>query len=159
MAKWERNLRCSFWRLFGKQLSLKEPTEQLAPPTFGNSHTNSTLDAIKLLPRYIHMTQPPHPHAGETVGPQGLNYILWGCSKITNFWKYLSQLLSQVTGIPTSLTPELALTGIDTVPQQLRCINTHILLAARITIVKHWKSTDHLTKREVMNLVHILMHV
>lgn len=44
--------------------------------------------------------------------------------------------------------------GIENFPPHLRYATTHILLAARLTITRHWKFADLILVDEVISLVH-----
>lgn len=76
-------------------------------------------------------------------GEGSLIHILWRCPSLSSFWSGISALILQVLKINVSLSPGLALcsVGIEFIPRDLRTILIHILLAARLTLVQHWK--DH----------------
>lgn len=82
-------------------------------------------------------------------------HILWDCSKLTNFWCCIFIILHQVTGLPIQLSPSLALLniGIEDIPQILRQFTTHLFLAAKLVILRLWKSP---TPPEVNEAMHTL---
>lgn len=88
--------------------------------------------------------------------PGNLLHFLWGCNKILKFWVEVFGLIRKVTKTPTVPSPELALLniGIENFPPHLRYATTHILLAARLTITRHWKFADLILVDEVISLAH-----
>lgn len=70
-----------------------------------------------------------------------LPHILWLCPCIKNYWTDIFNLIGQVTGIKLGPSQGMALLllGIDLIPTRMRTIVSHILLAARLTLVRHWR--------------------
>lgn len=64
--------------------------------------------------------------------------------------------LSKVTGLTIIPSPALALLriGMEHILQCFHTITTHILIAYRLSIVRHWKTPDIPTKQEVVSLIH-----
>lgn len=61
-----------------------------------------------------------------------------------------------MTGLTITSPPELALLniGMENIPHCFHTIITYIILASRLSIVRHWKSTNIPTKHEVVTLIH-----
>lgn len=72
-----------------------------------------------------------------------LLHTLWGCKALSSFWKSISSFIASLTGNLIALTPAMALLGLnlDIYPINYRTIVANILLAARLTITRLWKST------------------
>lgn len=85
-----------------------------------------------------------------------LYYSLWLCNNIASFWNDIFKLITVVTGITIPPSPELALLsiGIENIPRNMQCITIHILLAARLSMVRHWKSPDHISIYETIHQIH-----
>lgn len=68
--------------------------------------------------------------------------MLWSCKYLSKFWSLIFRLLLNITGILLPLLPGLAILNIDVedIPPPLRHVVIHILLAARLSIVRYWKS-------------------
>lgn len=64
--------------------------------------------------------------------------------------------MAVVTSTHYVLSPGMALLSLDLhgVPSSCRTIVSHIILATRLTILRHWKSTDVPTVTEVIYTVH-----
>lgn len=62
--------------------------------------------------------------------------------EIQHYWKTIFQVLSDIAKQSTPPTPELAILNlnIESVPQPFRHVTTHILLAARLSITRLWKT-------------------
>lgn len=58
-----------------------------------------------------------------------------------------------MTAIPLQITPGLALLNIVQIPNPLKNVVINILMAARLTLVRHWKSRLVQAVEEVINLV------
>lgn len=144
MAKWERDLGCSFNDLQWQDalianytfLQLVGTHLQILPHRWYNT------------PSLIH---PYNPYVGEIVVFPAHSIIPFGSALKSPYWKEVIHLLTEVTGTPVSPTLEFALLsiGIEKCTHHIRCVIIHILLAVRLTIVWHWKSNDHIT---VVNL-------
>lgn len=89
--------------------------------------------------------------------PGNLLHILWKCKSVLSFWKSIFSLISRITGTITPASPELALLGLtlDKYPNDQRCIMTHILIAARLTVLSKWKKDLTPTLEEVISRVTI----
>lgn len=85
-----------------------------------------------------------------------LLHMLWGCPKLGSYWTDVYSLISRTLRIPTPLTPALAICslGIEAIPHHLRTVLLHILLAARLTILRHWKDHTPPTIAETLNTIH-----
>lgn len=79
----------------------------------------------------------------------GIPHILWKCKRVKSFWKTVFSLITTVTGLIISPSPQMAILniGIHTIPTQFRPIVTHVLLAA---ITSRWKSLDAPNLSEVV---------
>lgn len=84
-----------------------------------------------------------------------LFHILWSCKNLTSFWNSISTFIASLTGNLLKLSPAMALLGInlDTFPFQYRILVANILIAARLTITKMWKSI------EAPNLCDVILRV
>lgn len=73
-----------------------------------------------------------------------LFHVLWNCSRIVSFWESIARILSEITGLYKSLTPELALLniGLDSYPNTVKTVIAHVLFAARVALASKWKITD-----------------
>lgn len=74
--------------------------------------------------------------------PGNLLHILWSCNPIREFWNKVASLITEISGITTTLKPALALLSIsaEKYHPSVRTILMHILFAACISITKEWKS-------------------
>lgn len=79
-------------------------------------------------------------------------HISWACLCIKKFWSRIFLIIVQITGIQVVPSPGLALLSLDIelFPPHLRTMVTHILLAARLTIVRHWKDNNPPTILETL---------
>lgn len=70
-------------------------------------------------------------------------HILWSCRKLAKFWSKIFLILCQITGLPIQLSPSLALLnlGIEDIPPSLRQFTTHLFLAAKLSILRLWRSS------------------
>lgn len=102
------------------------------------------------------------PYCWRSCGSVGsLLHIFWSCPSLRPFWSEVSSLISAIHPMSKPLNPELALLllGIDGIPKSYRVLISNILHAARLTIARHWKSTESPTLMEVKNIVsNIYMH-
>lgn len=82
-------------------------------------------------------------------------HILWSCSKLAKFWTRIFAIFCQVTGLAIQPSPSLTLLkiGIEDIPQPLRQYTTHLFLAAKLTILRIWKSPN---PRGVNYVIHTL---
>lgn len=112
-----------------------------------------------ITPSQIHTFEPStSPLCWRDCGMPGkLFHLLWAFKKIATFWKANLQLISDVTNTLLPPSPELALLniGIDDYPHNLLYTIVHILLAAKLALVHHWRSPDHIPLSGAINLMHI----
>lgn len=71
-------------------------------------------------------------------------HIWWQCPLVTRFWIRVFNLINSVTGVNIRRSPEVALFHRlpEEIPKKLTKLITYILLAARITVARHWKQTN-----------------
>lgn len=88
-------------------------------------------------------------------GTGSLLHVLWSCPRIQRFWMITFQLVEQITGIKVDFSPGMALLSleIDSIPPSLRILVSHIFIAARLTIVRHWKDTNPPSVTETLQLI------
>lgn len=69
---------------------------------------------------------------------------VWSCNCLNKVWNTIFDIVSEITTQFLSPSPKLALLnlGINAIPPKFRHVNIHLLLVARITMTRHWKS-DH----------------
>lgn len=84
-------------------------------------------------------------------------HIFWQCRNLRNYWKTIFQVLSDIatTHIPPS--PDLAILNlnIDSIPQPIWHVTTHILLAARLSITRLWKTEKTPSIEHTLELVNL----
>lgn len=82
-------------------------------------------------------------------------HIFWSCSAIQKYWIDTFNLLTNITKIPIPPTPALALLNlnIENIPGPLRYTTTHVLLASRLNLTRHWKSDTSPTITQTIDLV------
>lgn len=85
-----------------------------------------------------------------------LGHVLWSCSKLRPLWTQVERLMTAVTPTSNVLSPGMTILSIDlyNVPPLYRTIISHIILATRLTILRHWKSTSVPMITEVIHTVH-----
>lgn len=68
---------------------------------------------------------------------------------------YYFFVYSKVPAIPLQISPSLAILNlvIDDIPLYLRMVVTHILLATRLVLMRHWKFPIHPQVLEVLEVV------
>lgn len=101
--------------------------------------------------------QHPSPLCWRGCGNIGtLYHTLWSCPHISDFWRATFNIIDQLTGTSSPLDPALAILNIsiDKYPTTTRKIVTHILLAARLNIVRKWKSQSPPTIFDMIQSVH-----
>lgn len=86
-----------------------------------------------------------------------LLHFLWSCPKLFSYWSDAFSIISIITQLTTLPNPALAILslGIDGYPLKLQHTIIHILLAARVTIKRHWKNHTPPTIAEVIDLTHL----
>lgn len=72
----------------------------------------------------------------------------------------VTNLLNELTGIPTTLSPELAVLDIDLIdiPSNFKILIHHILFAARLAIAQNWKTPHTPSLVELIRRVHFSCH-
>lgn len=87
--------------------------------------------------------------------PGDLLHIFWSCHLLKTYWDSIFQLISNITHIKTPPSPALAILNltIEDLPHPFRIVTTHILMAAKLNIARHWKSDTSLTLTQVVDLV------
>lgn len=86
-----------------------------------------------------------------------LHVIIWHADENQIvYWASVSRLICVITNVPLVLTPELALLNIGSndFPRYSQNLITHILLVARLAVIRYWKSNESLSQNEVITLVH-----
>lgn len=89
-------------------------------------------------------------HAGDIL------HILWECPVLQTYWQQIFRIISMVTHTRISPSPELALLNltVETFAPSVRNSVTHILLAARLNITRHWKKTQLPSAVYTLDLIH-----
>lgn len=94
-------------------------------------------------------------------GKGTLRHIWWDCPNIHQYWKEVSDLISQLCKIPLPLSPLDLLLGLNIPnwPKNIRVLVTHILIAARLALTKKWKASQAPSGSELIALLnnHFLM--
>lgn len=87
-----------------------------------------------------------------------LLHNLLACKSLAKSWIPILNTISEIIKIPVQPSPGLALlnVGIDYFPYQSRIVVTNTLLAARLVLMRHWKSSTPPSVQEVINTVHTL---
>lgn len=72
-----------------------------------------------------------------------LYHIMWRCPVLKAFWAKISNLITQITGLYILLSAEMVILslGIESIPGDSRVIVIHLLLSARLAILRHWKDS------------------
>lgn len=85
-----------------------------------------------------------------------LCHVLWSCRSLDKFWPYVFQKLSEIIAILLQTSPGLDLLnlGIDEIPRILRNTAVNVLLAARLVLMRHWKSPLIPAMSKLVTLVH-----
>lgn len=100
------------------------------------------------IPTHIHTFEhSTQPLCWRDCGMLGnLFHLLLTCKTFAIFWKATAQLISYVTNTFILPSPELALLKIriDDYHLNLHCTIVHILLPARLALVRHWRFPDHI---------------
>lgn len=96
-----------------------------------------SIQTIQIFPFSPFMCWRCNTHTGNLI------HTLWDCKALFSFWKASSSFIVSLTGNLTALTPAMALLGLnlDLYTLNYRTIVANILIAARLTITKLWKST------------------
>lgn len=72
-----------------------------------------------------------------------LIHILWERPQIYQFWKAFFTFISDIMGHKTGPSPSLVILslGIDSYPKEFRMLVIHTLFAARLLIMRKWRSS------------------
>lgn len=95
--------------------------------------------------RLSKMYQGHPPSCWRKCGSTGtIAHVLWFCKSLSSFWNQIFTLLSTITGIHSSPTPEAALLhiGIEKYPVHCRSVVIHLLHAAKLNITRLWKTCE-----------------
>lgn len=86
-----------------------------------------------------------------------LFHILWSCPKIKPLWSQIENIMRTITRLKHSLKPEMAILSLELefTPPSHRTLISHILLATRLTILRHWKDIEAPTIWEVIATTHM----
>lgn len=86
-----------------------------------------------------------------------LFHIMWKCEHIQQYWVEIFRVLSDVSAQDITLTPDLALLNlnIDAQPHHVWQVMIHILLAARLSITRLWKTDKVPSIEQTLELVHL----
>lgn len=89
-----------------------------------------------------------------------LLHICWSWPIISHFWVIVTDIIIEVTKLLLVLTPELAILDLTlpNIPHCLRTVIHHILLAARVCIAKHWKTSTTPTLTELARRLNLSCH-
>lgn len=111
--------------------------------------------------RLAHMSLSSSRLCWRSCGQVGsLLHMWWVCPIISPFWLQVQALISEITGLQISLSPELAVLDIDLfdLPRPMQVIIHHILLAARISIARLWKTSTTPSLTELCNRINLSCH-
>lgn len=91
-------------------------------------------------------------NAGETDQKGDILHIFWGCPKLNIFWHDITTLISTISQTQIAVSPSLELLNLDieSLPHNTHHVIMHLLLAARLTIDRHWKSSPPPTLLETI---------
>ena len=91
-------------------------------------------------------------HCGET---GTLFHLMWDCPKVTQYWAGIYDLISCLFWVRLDPSPGMALLSLemDLVPFHLRNLLSHILLVARLALVRHWKDIISPTRSVVKQII------
>lgn len=84
-------------------------------------------------------------------------HVLWYCPNILQYWLEIFNIISDITQTKTPPNPALAILsiGIEEYPPELQNTIINILLAARLTITRHWKDHTSPIIAEVIDLTNL----
>lgn len=142
MTNWEKNLNVSY---------ASSEWNKAIQPTYKHSHCTNHLElAFKLVHR-SHLIP-----CWRDCGSKGtLFHVMWECKSVRSFWNSIFNLLAKLTRnfLPPNPTLALLNLGIDKIPMQHRCVITHILIAAHLTITSNWRTDKAPNLIDVINRV------
>lgn len=89
-----------------------------------------------------------------------LYHMLWSCKNLSSFWNSVSSFITSLRSNLLKLNPAMALLNInlDFFPPQYKIIVANILIAARLTITKLWKSIEAPNLTDVISRLNIQGH-
>lgn len=96
------------------------------------------------------------PYCWRQCGDVGnLFHMLWNCRSLRSIWRGTFSLISQLTGILASSSPDLALLNlnIDKIPKQFHQLISQVLTAACLTITSQNEHSFSIS--EVIKRVHV----
>ena len=153
---WERD--------FGVSYSAQSWAKSIRILTASTRSTNLLEMHQKLLLRWYltpHRLAKMFPNANATCwrqcGERGtLFHIMWECPNIRALWSQVEGVLAGVSDSFPPLHPAMAILsmGIDAIPKSQTMVVSHILLATRLVILRHWKNINPPTMAEIINTVH-----
>lgn len=90
-----------------------------------------------------------------------LYHMLWSCKNVSSFWNSVSVFIASLTGNPNKISPAMVLLSInlDIFLLHYRIIVVNILIAARLTITKLWKSKEAPNLTEVITRLNLQAHL
>lgn len=79
--------------------------------------------------------------------------ILWNCKNLTSYWSHIFKILCQTTDIQIRTSPSLAFLNIciEDISPQYRQFTTHLFLAAKLVILRKWRSLNPPEVEEVLS--------
>lgn len=84
-------------------------------------------------------------------------HIYWTCPHLRTYWSGIFSLIGRITNSQFPNDPSMAILslGIETIPHPLRSIVSHILISARLELVRHWKRTEFPTLAEIVRTTNL----
>lgn len=83
------------------------------------------------------------PEYWRRCGERGsLLHILWSCPKLSQLCINVQNLIAEIISTSPAITPvlDLLFIGLDILGLQHRTVVTHILIATKLVITRHWKA-------------------
>lgn len=153
MTNWEKDLNATY--------ALTEWIKTIQS-TYKHSHCTNHWDlALKLLHwsyRYLTPVRLSHIFKDAAIlcwrdcGSKGTLFHLWECKSRRSFWNSIFSQLATITGNILPPKPTLTLLNFDNILIQ-RCIITHVLIAAYLTITSIWKTDKAPNVTDMINRV------
>lgn len=111
-----------------------------------------------LTPYHISKIYPEaSPQCWRMCGDTGtLLHVLWSCSRPHALWSQVKRIISIIIGTKRTLTPDMPILSIDLhdTPLPYRTVVSHIILSTRLTILRHWKTSEAPNITEVIHTTH-----
>lgn len=87
-------------------------------------------------------------------------HMWWSCPSTQVFWRAVNALISEVTQVQFTLSPELAVLDISLLdfPIPICTVVQHILISARFVIAQYWNSPSRLPISEVIRRANFHFH-